>query len=107
MFKSGLCGNHHYASLYGTNAGAQRDSMLQGVFMLMKIKEADTVIFPKFRCPQCNLPVLLENAKRTTTTRKERDSMTLEQFREAAYLRCPVCNSILEQIMEASDDLGN
>lgn len=75
--------------------------------MLMKIKEGEATIFPKFRCPKCNLPVLLENAKRTTTSREERDSMTLEQFREAAYLRCPICDNILDQIMEASDDLGN
>ena len=57
----------------------------------MKIKVGEAIMFPKFRCPQCNLPVRLEDAVKTP---KER-------------LRCPKCNSYLEQIMEPSDDLRN
>lgn len=68
------------------------------------VKEGEFVRFPKFRCPKCNLPVPLEKTKRVSkSTREQRDKMTLEQFRESEYLRCPVCDSILEQIMEINE----
>jgi hypothetical protein len=69
----------------------------------MKIKEGEAVIFPKFRCPQCNLPVQWEDTKRTTKTRQEREQMGKDETKER--MRCPKCDSYLEQVMETSDDL--
>ena len=105
MFQYDLRGNNHYASLHGASANNFCDSMLQVVHMLMKIKEGEPITFPKFRCPQCNLPVRLEDAKRTTKPRQERELMGKDETKER--MRCPKCDSYLEQIMEASDDLGN